>query len=400
LSRTFSFNTFYDPWVFDFLASTDKPFPASFGSSSVHEVTTAGDPLQVHTLSSLADGFDTLTGSFAIHRTGTSSFSGGVWTADYLETVDNAHSTVSSVGPTFGLEGLTVNLGASVAYSTVAGKNVGQLVQNGDLIVATPGSDNLKTTNLSEKIQLGEGNNAVQARGGNDSIIAGSGNDTIDGGTGNDTMSAGDGNDTYRVDSSLDRVIEAAGGGSDAVLSSATYSLSSNIEKLSLLGSGTIDGTGNNNANFLSGNSSANHLNGKDANDTIVGNGGDDSITGGLGRDSMSGGSGADHFMFLRTSETGKTATTRDIISDFTVLADKLDLSAIDAIAGTALNDAFAYRGTGAFTHHAGELRFFHELRAGVTVTVVAADTTGDGIADLQIELSHNLTLARGDFIV
>ena len=51
------------------------------------------------------------------------------------------------------------------------------------------------------------------------------GANTIDGGGGDDTMAGGGGNDTYIVDGG-DFVFEAAGGGTDHVISSANFSLS------------------------------------------------------------------------------------------------------------------------------------------------------------------------------
>ncbi|CAA2105670.1 Bifunctional hemolysin/adenylate cyclase [Methylobacterium bullatum] len=86
------------------------------------------------------------------------------------------------------------------------------------------------------------------------------------------------GNDTYHVDQSGDRVIEAANEGTDIVRSSAvTYTLSANVENLTLTeGSAAIRGVGNNGANILAGNS---------GNNTLDGRGGADVMRGGTGSD-------------------------------------------------------------------------------------------------------------------
>ena len=107
-------------------------------------------------------------------------------------------------------------------------------------------------------------------------------------------MSGGDGNDTYIVDSTSDTVTENSSEGTDLILSSASYTLSSNVENLKLTGSLDIDATGNDLGNTLSGNSGANTLNGESGDDTLFGKAGDDVINGGDGSDTALGGVGAD----------------------------------------------------------------------------------------------------------
>jgi hypothetical protein len=80
---------------------------------------------------------------------------------------------------------------------------------------------------------------------------------------------------------------------------------------------------------------------------------------------------------------------------DFTA-GDRIDLSHIDAIAGTASNDKFTFIGTGAFTDHAGELR----ATAVGANTLVASDVTGDGKADFEILLIGQHTLHHTDFVL
>jgi Ca2+-binding RTX toxin-like protein len=99
---------------------------------------------------------------------------------------------------------------------------------------------------------------------------------TLNGGTGSDTMIGGTGNDTYVVDNTGDVVMENANEGTDLVLSSVTYTLSANVENLTLTGTAAINGTGNTLNNVLTGNSAANTLNGGTGSDTMIGGAGND----------------------------------------------------------------------------------------------------------------------------
>jgi len=108
---------------------------------------------------------------------------------------------------------------------------------------------------------------------------------TLSGGTGADTMIGGAGNDTYVVDNVGDIVTELLNEGTDLVQSSVTYTLSANVENLTLTGTTAINGTGNAGDNVLTGNSAVNTLTGGAGNDTLNGGTGADKLLGGLGND-------------------------------------------------------------------------------------------------------------------
>ena len=66
-------------------------------------------------------------------------------------------------------------------------------------------------------------------------------------------------------------------------------------------------------------------------NDTISGGAGADWLVGGAGADRLTGGEGADTFVFMNTAEIGTSPSSRDVITDFVHLQDKIDLHSIDA---------------------------------------------------------------------
>ncbi|MFM2069705.1 MAG: hypothetical protein RLZZ584_4614, partial [Pseudomonadota bacterium] len=140
------------------------------------------------------------------------------------------------------------------------------------------------------------GNNLLSGLEGNDTLIGGAGNDTLLGGLGVDSLVGGLGDDTYQLDGDGDVVVEAAGAesGRDTVVTTASYTLTANVEVLVLDGIGNINGTGNAEANTITGNAGANVINGGAGNDEISGGLGNDSILGGADNDTLDGGAGND----------------------------------------------------------------------------------------------------------
>ena len=111
----------------------------------------------------------------------------------------------------------------------------------------------------------------------NNTINGNSGANVLDGGLGADAMAGGAGDDLYIVDNVSDTVTEAAAAGIDTVRSSATFTLTANVENIILTGSTAINGTGNGLDNVLDGsqNTAANTLIGGSGNDTYVVGAGD-----------------------------------------------------------------------------------------------------------------------------
>jgi serralysin len=209
-------------------------------------------------------------------------------------------------------------------------------------------------------------------------------------------MYGGGDNDTYVVDNALDQAIEtSATGGIDLVKSSVGFTLGTNLENLTLIGSAAINGTGNSLANTLVGNDAANGLNGGAGNDTLGGGGGADSLHGGAGNDSLTGGTGADNFYF----ESALSASTNvDKIIDFSTVDDTIRLDnhifTAAGVAGTLSANAFF---TGAAAHDADDRIVYNSAAGNIYYD---ADGNGAGAAVLFAHVTAGTALTNADFVV
>lgn len=167
--------------------------------------------------------------------------------------------------------------------------------------------------------------NPISGTSGNDSIVgtdrpdlifAGAGNDVINGGLGMDHMYGEAGNDSYTVDDGRDVVVEAESNGDDVINASVDYSLTDNVERLTL-GGEAVAGDGNALDNTITGNGYGNVLNGQDGNDTLLGNGGNDQLDGGSGNDYLDGGSGSDSMYGGEGNDTYVVASAGDMVQEW-----------------------------------------------------------------------------------
>jgi serralysin len=282
-----------------------------------------------------------------------------------------------------------------------AGDVFGDLLAGADTITGGEGIDELfgdfTSVDFGGTVSINgsfTGDDKIYGGGGSDEIYGQVGDDVLDGGMGDDflvggTQTAGTGDivafNTLNVAVSVDLLAGFAfGQGVDFI---------SEVESI----------RGSNKGDSLAGDGNANRIEGLDGNDTINGRGGNDiilggknndSIKGGLGNDTINGGAGldtmegnggVDTFQYSQLGDSGTVAASRDLINGFTLGGggDKIDVSAIDAMAGTAGNQAFAFIGNAAFSAE-GQIRF--DVIAGHTI--IEINTTGVSGAEMGIDLA------------
>ena len=199
-------------------------------------------------------GADTIRGNSANNvldgRGGADTLTGLTGNDTFI--VDNAGDKVIEVGSS-GVD--TVR--TSVSYTLGASANVE--------VLTTLGVTTTTAINLT-------GNSQVN------SLIGNAAANLLDGKGGADTMSGAKGNDRYMIDNAGDRIIEAAGQGTDSASTTASYTLGLgvSVETLTALGNAALSLTGNQFANTLVGNAAGNTLNGGTGIDTMSGLAGND----------------------------------------------------------------------------------------------------------------------------
>lgn len=218
----------------------------------------------------LTDNVDnlTLTGDKAVTATG--NILANIITGNDLDNTINAG--------TAGLDTLIGGKGDDTYIIDHAGVKITEATGEGtgsDLVQSTVSytlDANVENLTLTGTAAVNGTGNALD-----NSITGNSGNNTLDGGlTGADVLAGGLGNDTYVVSHTGMTVTENDAEGTDTVMAGVTYTLGANLEKLTLTGTGNINGTGNSLVNVITGNAGNNTLDGQGGADTLVGGAGND----------------------------------------------------------------------------------------------------------------------------
>jgi Ca2+-binding RTX toxin-like protein len=222
-------------------------------------------------------GDDSLNGA-----AGADTMIGGTGNDTY--TVDNIGDVVTELAN----EG-TDRVKSYINYTL--GANVENLTLLGTAAIDGTGNalaNSMTGNSAANRLAGGDGNDVINGGAGNDIMLGEAGDDTLTGSTGADTLIGGTGNDVYVVTDDQDTVTELANEGTDRVNAGISYTLSDNVENLTLTGTAEIHGIGNSLDNVLSGNNARNYLSGLSGNDTLRGNGANDILLGGDGNDTIS----------------------------------------------------------------------------------------------------------------
>jgi trimeric autotransporter adhesin len=277
-------------------------------------------------------------------------------TAALVGTANSANDTLTA---NTGADTLVSGAGSAVD-SLVAGTGADLFVVNNtsDIVTvgATHGVDTIQSsvsytasTNVADLTLIGT---AAIAGTGNSlagTLTANNANDTLTAGSGVDTLVGGTGTDLFVVNSASDVVTLGTTGTSDTIQSSASYTLPTNVQYLTLTGTSALTGTGNS------------------LTDLIVGNSGADTLVGGTG---------------IAVLEGGRTAGS-DQIKALSNQAALIGGAAASTLTGGAFKDFYA----------AGKVS--DSITTGATANVVSVNK-GDGATALQPTTSATNALSLG----
>ena len=175
-------------------------------------------------------------------------------------------------------------------------------------------------------------------------LFGGAGDDFLES-WGVSKLYGGTGDDSYLLRGAGAEIFENAGEGTEWIQAQVSYALGANLENLLLLGSGSLNGTGNSGANI------------------VIGNPNDNILSGLAGADTLTGGAGSDRFQDSAAGLNGDTIT---------------DFGSGDRIVITDANLAgFTFSLTGnVLTYTGGSLT----LQSVPTGTIVVQAASGGGV--------------------
>ncbi|MGV8989634.1 MAG: calcium-binding protein [Cypionkella sp.] len=344
-----------------------------------------------------------------------------------------------------GADTITTGAGNDI-INTHQGASTVSAGQGANIILGGANADTITALDGGNSVYAGGGTNTVTTGGGRDNIFTGTGSDTIVSGGGTDHIHLSGGADSVDAGSGDDRLIInysamtsnvsggiTGGNGVSGYVGHIADLLGSSVdfqrsESFTITtgrgndriatgnGADVLHGNGGDDVFFggggrdqLFGGAGRDQLNGGagqdlifagfgndllrggDGDDLMFGGGGNDLLRGGLGNDATSGGAGADVFIFFSVREASNSHG-HDVIRDFEVGTDHINLASIDANWNLAGDQAFHFIGSAQFSSVAGELRYGEGMITG--------DNNGDGQADFTIEVGVGLALTHYDFVL
>lgn len=168
------------------------------------------------------------------------------------------------------------------------------------------------------------------------------------------------------------------------------FSRSGAGEQLSLAGSSDAHSIiGSAYGDLFTGGSGRDMISGGAGSDLLRGGAGNDVLDGGGGRDRLYGGTGDDVFRFDHAADSGAGSQARDVIYDFDVKTDLLDLTGVSA-SSVSLVD-----------HYTGSDMQVRQQISNSGWTLLSVDTNGDMKTDMQINIhTGGSLLTAADFLV
>ena len=254
----------------------------------------------------------------------------------------------------------------------LAGNDILEGDSGDDLLSGLDGIDQIKGEVGDDTLAGGNGSDSVFGGADDDMISGGLGSDLIEGGADADMINGNEGNDTLYGDNAFTTGLGPDG--SDTIFGGDGNDL--------IFGEGGADELfGGAGFDTIEGNSGNDLVAGGAGNDELFGGTGDDIIVGDAGNDILTGGAGEDIFVFA--PETAFTGGFVDVITDFDVNEDAIDLTAFDL--GVAELDAAQNNGANQFA--------FDDFSNGLTQGLDSSffQIGSDVVINSRPELGYNL---------
>lgn len=289
-------------------------------------------------------------------------------------------------------------------YSYSANNRVDYIVNTGQItgqVYLGDGNDSIDTHigKVAGNIGLGDGDDTAYGSAAADSIDGGLGNDLIRGNAGKDILDGGGGgNDIADYREKTVPVSVALNG---ATVANVLVNLVAEdaIKNFEIVYGGSAN-------DKLTGDGLSNGLYGNNGNDVLSGGAGADLLRGGTGVDTATGGTTNDTFQFSAVTDSGITAASRDIITDFKhAEADKIDLHLIDANTALSADQSFAFnaaKGTATSAVATGHVAWYWEDNTGTTNdhTIIKLNNDADAAIESTIQLNGLINLTATDFVL
>ncbi len=197
---------------------------------------------------------------------------------------------------------------ADAEYNNLAASPIVATIRDNEIpgtVTTLPQPTPQAFTDADDKITGSSGNDVIYGRAGNDYLNGAAGDDILYGQSGDNGIAGGEGNDVI-----------AGGKGFDYI-------------------------NGNAGSDIIYADAGSDRIRGGAGNDNLFGEDGNDYLAGDLGADTLTGGAGNDVFAIALLAG-GLTVETADVIADFTLNQDKLDL-----VGSLALSQLNIFQGTG-----------------------------------------------------